>query len=151
MIKLIWISIAALLGLMIVAGCGRRSGDKSEVIEGAISEYLPITLQDQFRLTISWAYPNEKTYFTETELDVLYRAISSFHPYGPAPPWGDEVLFGMQRPILYVTNENHEITVVFFYSQWGTLASVTVDDEPVQWFTVDSDTLDEIVELLRSL
>ena len=97
---------------------------------------MPITLDDQFRFTV-FADPREKTYFSEAELDILYRIISSFRPYGPLPPWGDEVLFGMRRPVLYVTNENHEITVVFFRSQWGEVASALVDDEPVQWFTVD--------------
>ena len=151
MIKLIWISIVALLGLMLVAGCGRRSCDKPEVTEGAISEYLPITLQDQFRLTISWAYPNEKTYFSETELDVLYRAISSFHPYGPKPPWGDEGLYGAPT-FLYVTNENHEITIEFMpHSQWGMFVVVLIDDEPEQWFTMEFDVFNEIVWLLSSL
>ena len=151
MIKLLLLSLVALLGLMFIAGCGRRSSDIPEMPEGAISRYLPITLHDQFRLTVLWAFPCEKTYFTESELEIVYQTVSSFRPYGPQPPWGDEGLMGA-LPILYVKNENHEITIHFMgHSQWGSFVLVLVDDEPEQWFTVDSDLVSEITELLRPL
>ena len=151
MTKLLWLSVVVLLGLMLVAGCGRRSSNVPEMTDGAISRYLPITLYDQFRLTVLWAYPHEKTYFTESELEIINQTINSFRPYGPKPPWGDERLAGAM-PILYVTNENHEVTIHFIgHSQWGTFVLVLIDDEPEQWFTVESDLVSEITGLLRRM
>ena len=71
--------IAVLLGaaLVLLAGCG----EEAELPEGYISEYLPITLSDSFRLTNRWHEPPEKTQFSNTELLAVYNAISSLEPY----------------------------------------------------------------------
>ena len=141
----------ALLCLVTLSGCSRRPPNSRQTRGEIISEYLPIRLSDQFRLTIG-RLPHEKTDFHESELTVIYRFISSFSYYGPNPPWYDLGVAG--RPlglpiILYASSEEHETTIQLIPFQRGHFASVRVDDEPEQWFEVDSDAFDDVVELVR--
>jgi len=54
MLKLILLITVIFLGVIALAGCRQQQSnplEMSEVPEGKISEYLPITLNDQFILT----------------------------------------------------------------------------------------------------
>jgi len=159
MLKLILLITVIFLGVIALAGCRQQQSnplEMSEVPEGKISEYLPITLNDQFILTSNWLYynyPYAKTYFTESELMIIHRALSSFLFYGFSHPWSDEGILGMP-PVLYAMNENHKIAIYFItHPKWGYLALAIFedgDDADIQkWFTMDSDAFWEITGLIR--
>jgi len=148
MIKRILFACAALIWSVFFSGCGRQTSDPSK----EISEYLPIMLNDHFTLSSIWHdnnYPYAKTDLSESDLMVIYRAISGFRPFGVNPPWGDEVIFGSQY-ILCSVSEVHETRIIFTgHSQWGNFASVSINNEFYQWFEVDSDAVDEIIRILN--
>jgi len=121
--------------------------------EGIISEYLPITLNDQFELSSHWRrhyYPHIKTQFTDTELMVIYRAISSFRFYGNNHPWAQEFYVG-GAPLLNAVSEEHNITILLIKSaNWGTISLAIIDNDPEtqMWFEMDSDAYDDIIGLI---
>ena len=145
------LAFAFLLTMIIFNGCSSQSDMHQEPVDEmhTISAYLPITIDDQFRLTVAWRYPYAKTNFTESELLLIYNAIESLYPYGSDPPWGEVAIFG-QLPILYSKNESHK-TVLHFaaHNQWGTFVQAFVDDLPGQWFSVDAEAFGGIVDLMR--
>jgi len=140
-----------MIGLAVFAGCGRQSVNSYDGYENTISPYLPITLDNQFELTSFWNYynyPYGKTDFSEAELMIVYRAISSLRYYGSSHPWQDEQLYG-RPPFLIAKNESYLTEVSFImHPQWGALAVARVNDNPEQWFTMDSDAYEEIVGLI---
>ena len=146
---LLKIAILILLGLVLFVGCGQQH---PELPEGKISEYLPITLNDQFELTSLWHYynyPYAKTDFTPSELMIIYRAISSFSFYGYSHPWQNAGIFGLP-PFLNATSEEHSSVISFIdHSQWGTIARAEIDNTSVLWFTIDPDAYWEVIRLLR--
>ncbi|MCL2356366.1 MAG: hypothetical protein FWC70_04280 [Defluviitaleaceae bacterium] len=156
MSKRIFRIVAAFSIILLLAGCNRQSSDSLETYDlpsGEISEYLPITLQDQFKLTSTWHYynyPYAKTDFSESDLMVIYRAINSFCFYGFTHPWAEELRFG-SPPVLHATNESHKTAITFiWHEEWGSLAAAWFEDEPglAKWFTMDCDAQHEIRALL---
>ena len=150
---LTYVFIAAIL--LVFAACSTDYNDNPHDYEylpkGPISEYLPITLEDQFRLGFLGNYPIAKTDFTNAELMVIYNAVSSLYPFGSSPPWGDRVLYGiMWRPILHASGETYETELWFVDWAYPFVVSASVNNEPVQWFTVDSAAFSGIVNLIRN-
>ena len=156
MIRAMFFMLIVLLGLTVFSGCGLQTSSPPKISEERIIEHLPITINDRFELTSGWHYynyPYAKTDFSESELMIVHRAISSFEFYGNSHPWSDEGIAGMP-PVLHAANEDqdHKIAIYFItHSNWGTIALAVFDEDPEihKWFTMDSDAFDEITGLLR--
>jgi len=150
MIKVIVSTIIITLGLITFKWYSLQQPEPPMIFVGGISEYLPITLNDDFELTSMWHYynyPYGKTEFTGEELQIVYRAIKSFQYYGASHPYVDELFYGVP-PFLIAQNDYHKTVISFIYSQWGTIASVLIDDAPEQWFTVDPGAFHELLRLI---
>lgn len=120
-----------------LSGCSPQSTELPDMEK--ISDYLPITLNDEFRLVIIFHEALEKTDFSPSDLEIVYDALSSFMPHEPDTiyPWGDELIFG--APVfLYIKNESHAVRITFVSHSEGVFAGAWIDDEPEQWFTMDS-------------
>jgi len=148
MIKVILLMIVVIVGLLVFTGCNRQSYD---LHGGRISEYFPITLQDQFELRFN-DNSFEKIQFTDAELMIVYRTISSFQFYGyNRPIANDHIILGVVHPALRIANEEHN-TIINFTTNPGyrSFASVLPNDELniLKWFEVDTDAFNEIRELL---
>ena len=150
MYKIIPIMIVAIIGFMVFTGCNRQSYGY-DLPEGRITEYLPVTLHDQFELSLNFN-PFEKRQFTNAELMIIYRAISSFRLYGYSHPYTNNPIFGGVHPTLRTTNEEYSTSIFFIrhpdYGPLATAANPNGEQEIRKWFEVDADAFDEIRALL---
>ena len=158
MTKTIFFVIAALLGLIILVGCGRWSSDLPDELEGRFSRYLPITVADQFKLTFGFHNPSERSDFDEPALAVIYQVLSELTPFDGALPWEEDISLFVYGSgiILHVTNATHTIEIAFTPQRYlGRLDSgrnfvrVLIDNALEQWFTIESDSSLKIFGLLR--
>jgi len=148
MIKNIKKVSAISLLFIIFIGCEQY---KTELPQGNISEYLPITLNDYFSLTTGWYYPRKKTSFSNSELLIIYNVINSFEPYGGIPSWVNnpkKQIYG-QSTRLYVFNDSHEINIYFTaHDLLGFFTLIIVNEYTLGWFTMNGDTFSELFDLL---
>ena len=141
-----------MMGIVVFAGCGRQVLDSQEVLEDRISEYLPITLHDQFVLTSGWYEQRRRARFDEPSLAVIYQALSNFVPLEGRLPWEDDptlaLVGGPTR--LNVTNANHTIKIGFVLHSYLNMAfaHVQINDTTEQWFTFNLDYGSALFDLL---
>ncbi|MCL1862065.1 MAG: hypothetical protein FWF78_00675 [Defluviitaleaceae bacterium] len=110
---------------------------------GYASEYLPITMSDEFLLTYGRYNSLVRDSFNRAELLVIYNVLSSFKPSDSLPPWMDNIesILLRQPILLYVTTELHSIEIRFHpHRTMGDFAYIKVDDEG-RWFTMGDDVL----------
>ena len=163
------IIITLCLITLIFAGCNRR---QTGLPQGIISEYLPFTLNDNFRLVLGLLEHVERTSFDRSELLIIYEVLSNLESHEGVLPWEENPEYwitGINRPILYITNEAYEVRIWFRPPRPSPTVFVAVetigaelvpwfitDDyviyvEPVQWFTADRYAYDIIRGLLPPL
>ena len=163
----ILLMVAAILGVIIVAGCGRRPPEVPDDLEGRITRYLPVTINDEFMIARGFHIPSERSAFNESALAaiydepalaVIYQVLGELTPFEGALPWvvdRTRFIYG-GGVILIVTNENHTVDIAFTLQrdsgQHGSernFVRALVDSMPERWFTIETDSRLQIFELLR--
>lgn len=120
--------------------------------EGDLSDYLPISMNDEFMLSFGWNNQLERNDFSRLELLVIYNALKSFIPYENLPPWMENrgtIIYGPQPTTLFVTNELYSIEIRLHSNfEFGDFAYVIINTEESQWFTMGEDAFNNLRKML---
>ncbi|MCL1989213.1 MAG: hypothetical protein FWG64_14760 [Firmicutes bacterium] len=129
--------------------------DLSHLPSGRFSEYLPITMHDNFSLTEFWNEANgfpSKTEFTAAELEIIYNLLNTLEVYEGGlytSPWEtrDTVFGGFW--VVIRTESEIPVTMIFAPPGREGFVSVEIEDEPTMWFTIDEELFTELVDMVQ--
>lgn len=154
----IWVALLC-FGLVFFVGCS-QSPDLFEIFDGGISRYMPVTLEDEFTLTLSSRDDPffVKTEFCDLEIATVGRILSAVVPYrggytDDMPPWeyNDPLMALICNPIITLqangATYTTEIWLTAHHCLDTTFARVTVHNLRPQWFTVSMDLWSEFAGL----